>query len=444
MIDYTKLDPKWFGQSTWASDQGKSSPWQTTGQTGGQYMSDAKTNPYNQGYSGQNQTTADRTSTTDPAYDKYYNYEFSPEWKSQYGNGVYNIYEDRWSTGDEANKIKQNWWSSPDWNTIGNSEATVYNPEYGWQPYEDVANFYRNYYDATGAAPNWDQLTSSNPWQANMAFPGYGGDGGGGGGGDVNSYAWGSGYDNPQYQTYQDYSGDPYGGMNTMWTPPEWDTAGNMFSSWATNPEAGLAGNPSLGYGVNSYANMIDNQGQSTNWAPQYEAAKKAAQYDVNTEIDNAAEKAGLGGMRWSTPLGRTAQDIAGKYSSQLGSQFATNQMNAEEAARARQLQATAGLTGIGQGLNANQMSGAQQLAGLGTTKSQYPLQVAQQSWNMGQDQYKNAASADQQTYQDYLRSMAEENNPWLSQIYSMANQSGVPKTYTPGGCTQFLNGIGG
>jgi hypothetical protein len=64
--------------------------------------------------------------------------------------------------------------------------------------------------------------------------------------------------------------------------------------------------------------------GKPTTAEPWYAAQKKVVERDIMEAIKEANEQAGLAGLRWSTPLARSAQDIAGKYMTQLGADYAS------------------------------------------------------------------------------------------------------------------------
>ncbi len=176
--------------------------------------------------------------------------------------------------------------------------------------------------------------------------------------------------------------------------------------------------------------------------------------------IQNAAEQAGLGGMRWSTPLGYTAQDLAGQYQNEANQSWADRLMQSEEAARQRQLEATGQLFQYGQGQYqmdkdakaraaaaaaaargasqweqqfafekqkwADQMGlqGASNLAGIGSDRSGLGLNVANAMYNMGTGMQTSQQNAINASY----------NSPYMNygQGYLASQPSGQQQTYQP------------
>ncbi len=183
------------------------------------------------------------------------------------------------------------------------------------------------------------------------------------------------------------YSG--YGQPTTFTNyPSQWGTASNTLTGIAQN------GNP-------------------VNYQPWYEQAKAATNYDITDAIRQAAETAGLGGMRWSTSLGRTAQDIAARSMANLGAQYAQNELGAQQ-----------------QGIQ-NQLGAASQLMGLGNYYAQLPMEVSNNLFNQGL-QMQNAQNAEISPYYSLWNSTQPYNSPWLQAImgYSGAFNGSAPQTY--------------
>jgi len=188
-----------------------------------------------------------------------------------------------------------------------------------------------------------------------------------------------------------------------------------------------------------------------------YQQAKGVAERDTTAAIKQAAEQAGLSGMRWSTPLGQTAQRIAGENMANLGLGFAGQEMGALEAARGRQMGGVDQLYGFGQGTTGlteaaknRGMQAAGGLTGLGQQYLNAPQDWAAQMYQMGQGMQGQAQSGLDRYYQDAMRGFAE-NNPWVGQAM---NYFGIPtqmgyQQYNPstmsqiGGVTSGLGMLG-
>jgi len=131
--------------------------------------------------------------------------------------------------------------------------------------------------------------------------------------------------------------------------------------------------------------------GRPTSWSPWYQQAKKGVETDVMDAIKQAAEKAGLGGTRWSTPMGRTAQDISSRAHQDLGTQFMGYETGALENAANRGLQASSMLPGLAQQRQDMPMQYAQGLMGMGQGMNQsynQMLSPLQQEWMRTQPEY--------------------------------------------------------
>jgi len=221
--------------------------------------------------------------------------------------------------------------------------------------------------------------------------------------------------------------------------------------------------------------NPMAQTGMPTSSGDWWAATQGVTNRSIEDAIKNAAEQAGLGGMRWSTPLGYTAQDISGKYMGEAGQQWADREMAAQEAARQRQLEATGQLFQYGQGqyqMSSDEMArqaqaramaaaagaraqgqsnweqqmafdkqkwadqmgmaGASALGGVGSERAGLGLNTTQQLYNMGMGMQNAQQGAIDSSYkQPYMN---------YGQGYLSANQ-GVPQTYQPSTGAQ-LGGI--
>jgi hypothetical protein len=180
--------------------------------------------------------------------------------------------------------------------------------------------------------------------------------------------------------------------------------------------------------------------GDATDTSDAYKKAKMVAERDTQLAIDQAAEQAGLGGTRWSSSMGRTAQDIAGGKMAELGSTFAQQAMGAQEAARGRELQAAGQMYNLGQGqagLGENAMNrwfqSGQGLLNQGQAAGRNALDYASALENQGSGIQQSDQSAINAYLQNYLRE-SQENDPWLSMANQYASTSGQPNQYQQGG----------
>jgi hypothetical protein len=391
------------------------------------------------------------------------------------GGGAYA----KWGTQDpdyDPNdpNVPQDWWRSPSLNPEG---GLVYNDVYGWQDRSDVKNKYKQgtAFDQFGYTPQLGQN-----WQDYYHYDGSGtpipGRGTGGGGnvdvGDntpLDPREWG---DNggmpttpktpmPGYPGGGDGpSGGPGGGEDTWYDPTttgdisfqnqpkEWGTASSVLRDFATGGQ-GVDAPGEWNNASNNANQMYNSGGMATSASDAYQKAKQVAQTDTTDAIKQAAEQAGLGGTRWSSSMGRNAQDIAGRRMAELGSNFAQQEMGAQEAARGRQMEANNQLYGLGSGFAGldtdtrnRALTATGQLQGLGQNMTRYPMELANQSFQMGSNMNQQDQSALDRQYQEAFRGMAE-NNPWLAKAMGMATGQGQQQQYTPGAGSQILGGLG-
>jgi hypothetical protein len=216
--------------------------------------------------------------------------------------------------------------------------------------------------------------------------------------------------------------------------PTEW---GNLASGWKDFGNTKVSTPSSWQVGMDAL-NPMAQSGQPVSSDPWWAATQDVTNRTIQDQIKAAAEQAGMGGTRWSTPLGYTAQDIAGKYGEQAAQAWADREMQAQEAAKARQLEATGQLFNYGQGQYQMTQDAlkrrAQMLAGignLGAEKAQLALQVANQMYGMGsgmQDQQQQSIDA-------------SYNNPYMNygNQYMSQQSAGIPQTYQPSWGTQAL-----
>jgi hypothetical protein len=375
--------------------------------------------------------------------------------------------------------VPQDWWRSPSLNPEG---GLVYNDVYGWQDRSSVKDKYKQgtAFDQFGYTPqlgqNWQDYYHYDGSGTPIPGRGTGGDGGGwddGGQAPIDPREGlppdGGGYDPGPKTTNPDYPngypgdgpgtgggedgwynpGDPTGNdINFSQQPKEWNTASSVLRDFATGGQGVDA--PMDWLNASRNANQMANSGgMATSASDAYQKAKGVAQTDTTDAIKQAAEQAGLGGTRWSSSMGRNAQDIAGRRMAELGSNFAQQEMTAQEAARGRQMEANNQLTNLGSGFAGldtdtrnRALTATGQLSGLGQNMTRYPMELANQSFQMGSNMNQQDQSALDKQYQEALRGM-NENNPWLAKALGMATNQGQQQQYTPGLGTQLLGGLG-
>ncbi len=371
----------------------------------------------------------------------------APSWM---GSGAYAKWRESDPDYDPNDpKVMQNWWRSP---SVGG--GIVWHPTYGWQDRSKIKELYK----ADPDQVTWDEfskwgLTPQLDQDWKKYFPNAVVDPPGGGGGG----SWGTGGTGgtaggtlPNYGAGVGMTGltglDTTAGLGSMQMPGQWDTATDIMNYFGTG---GATQNP-WQWDLASGTAADQATGQATSWAPSYAAAKGVVQTDIMDEIKQAAEKAGLAGNRWGTPLGRTAQDIAGRRMAELGSQYTQQELAAEEANRSRQLSAAGLLQGLGgsqtglvESAKDRAMQAASGLGALGGMVGQYPLTVAQTATGMAESNEAAAQNAINKYYSEYMRNAAE-NNPYFAMIYQMATGQGVPQQYNPSTMAQIFGALAG
>jgi len=356
---------------------------------------------------------------------------------------------------NEIPNVGQTWWRSPDW-----AGGVTWNDYWGWQDPDAVRNLYRG---ASGPVSDeqfygWN-FTPQTEYDWRHYYPDYKTDQEWRDSGyewDESNRQWinapgplyiGAGGPNTGNQggttmgDWDQYS-DLGGFQNYPW---QWGQASDVFSQFAGGLPTDV---PSQWQDATTLATQMGATGMPTSWSPWYQAAKQQTQYDINDAIKQASEQAGLGGTRWSSVLGRTAQDISSRRMAELGQQWTAQELGAEEAARARQQQAVnqlyqlgSGTAGLTESAKDRGMTAAGQLGNLGSMYAQLPMTAAQTAMGLGGQMQATGQSTLDKLFGSAMR-MAPENNPWLQYIYQMATGQGTPQQYTPGAGTQLLSGI--
>jgi hypothetical protein len=326
---------------------------------------------------------------------------YSTDWLK----GLNSPYAKNW--GGQAG-TEQAWYRTPEWGS-----GLLWNPYYGFQSGSTVKGKYaggplsNEAFYGMGLTRNpgedwqqyYQQLTGMTPEQGNAMH-------------DLKVYGTGAGG-----------YGTAGGGQMTSGTPGSY---GYDFSSYF--PEYGQATNLQLPQELDWASQALGEMsatGRPTSWSPWYQQAKETVNTDVMDAIKQAAEKAGMGGTRWGTPMGRTAQDISSRAFQNLGTTYTGQELGALENAANRSLSAAQGLGNVAQ------------------QRWNMPLQYANQAMGMGQNMQQQYQNMFNPQYQEFLRTAAE-NNPWMNMGMGLTNLTGqyTPQTYQPSFLGQLLGGV--
>jgi len=206
-----------------------------------------------------------------------------------------------------------------------------------------------------------------------------------------------------------------------------WSEAANMYRN------AGIQQNAPTAWGTaeNAYNQMLGGGGNATDVTGWWNAQQPVFQTQMSDYAKQAAEQAGMGGTRWSSPLLTNIADQTSRGLQNLTADFAGRQITAEEAAKERMMGSMTGLSNLGQGQAnfgqqniANMLQAAGGLQGVGSTQFQAPMTVANAMSNMGNQLYNQQSNTMNQMY----------NPPWMqgAQNQSYMNAYGQPQTYQP------------
>lgn len=248
---------------------------------------------------------------------------------------------------------------------------------------------------------------------------------------------WGYDWSDPSQQ-----GSITFGGYNAVaptgnWSAPSMGPAFNF-------------SNPSIwGSTQNQIQQMYNQAGMPTDVTPAWQAAQEVANNALRSTLANANEQFSAGRQRFSTGAGSAFSQAGADAGAQIAAQRLAMELQAQEAARARQMQAM----GLG-----NQLGGQQadyQLGqanyGLGRDNLQLglsglELQNAQNEWNnqmgmlsammgFGNQMQGYGQSALDRMYADWG---AENSMPYLNAAMQYAGQ------YPPGAVVQQQSALGG
>jgi polyhydroxyalkanoate synthesis regulator protein len=195
---------------------------------------------------------------------------------------------------------------------------------------------------------------------------------------------------------------------------------------------------------------MAANGGSPTTSDAWYANQKEVVARNIEEAIKQAAETAGLGGTRWSSTLGRQAQEITGNKMQELGSTYLEKEMASQEAAKQRQLENYAQLTTLGadktgltESATNRQLQAANDLADLGQTMYELPNTAAVQSAQVG-TQLQEAQQAEIDAYLKEWERTLVENSPWIEYALTAAGlgtgNSSAQTTYDESGLSSALS----
>jgi len=350
---------------------------------------------------------------------------------------------------------EQDWYRNPNW-----GDHVIWNPQAGYQDYTNVGDLYSGGGDFGSLNPqmdgNWQQYFpnrqvsthAQKQGQGQQQLPGNWGD-------MVNQWSQWLGQDQGNQVNlgdWRDVGSQPSTGgtgqAGGFQYPSQWGTASDVLTDFAQGMPTQIPWQWQQGSDI---ASQMAQTGMPTSYEPMYQQAKSIAERDTSRAIDQAAEQAGLQGLRWSTPLGQTAQRIAGENMANLGLGFAGQEMGALEAARNRQLGGVGALQGFGAGTTGlteaaknRGMQAAGGLHGLGVSYLQAPQDWAAQMYQMGGGMRDQGQTAIDRYRQDYMR-MAPEFNPWMNQgmtYWGTPSQMGYQQ-YNPSTMSQVMGGLG-
>jgi len=206
----------------------------------------------------------------------------------------------------------------------------------------------------------------------------------------------------------------------------QWSRAADLYG-YASAPQAAPT---AWGTAENAYNQMLPG-GQPVDVTGWWNAQQPVFQTQMSDYAKQAAEQAGMGGMRWSSPLLTNIAEQTGRGLQNLTADFAGRQISADEAARQRMMESMTGLSNLGQGQanlglanTANMFTGAGGLANIGSLQFQAPMQAAQALQNSGNQMFNQQSNMMNQMY----------NPPWMQGALQASGQSayGTPQTYQP------------
>uniref|UniRef100_A0A6M3ISC1 Uncharacterized protein n=1 Tax=viral metagenome TaxID=1070528 RepID=A0A6M3ISC1_9ZZZZ len=372
--------------------------------------------------------------TLDPAYGNVasglgYNWAM-PNWMPQ---NTYNW----WERNPDPNfgTPEQPWYRSPRF-----GYEAIYNPYYGWQNIKDVTKLYQGGTDFW----DWDLTQQLDPSWAQYGFPQYGPGGAPGSTGTPGASGTGTTYGGWDWPgTYPTEAPE----QSEFQYPEEWNIASSVLGNFAQHGYP--TDIPGQWTEASDWTSQMMQSGMPTSQDEWYTQRKAVVERDIQDSIKQAAEQARLGGLRWSTPLGRTAQDIAGRTMSNFGVEALERELSSLESAKERQMgtlpymyQFGAGEAGLAESAKERGLGAAQQLLPLGQARADLPQQLAQTAYSMGTGLYGQQQQGLQSVFSEWLRTQPEYS-PWLQNALNLAGvPTGqmAPEQYQPSTLTSLLS----
>lgn len=169
------------------------------------------------------------------------------------------------------------------------------------------------------------------------------------------------------------------------------------------------------------WSKLVREGGMPTSIQPWWQAQQQAAGDQITRAGKEAAESFGLGGLRYSTPLGQQISRIGAETTAGIMPRYWELGMQSEEAARNRQ------------------MTGAQALMGLGGERARLPMEVGERMLGMSGNLQQQQMAAMYPFLQEFSR-MAPENSPWLQygQNFPYGQFQQTPTQYQQSPFSQF------
>ena len=162
--------------------------------------------------------------------------------------------------------------------------------------------------------------------------------------------------------------------------------------------------------------------GMPTDISPWWKSQQQAAGQQIERSGKEAAEQFGLGGMRYSTPLGQQLGRIGAETTASIMPRYWELGMGAQEAARGRQ------------------MGAAQNLWGAGGDYARLPMEVGERMLGMGGEYQRQQMQSMYPMMQEFQR-MTPEQSPWLQmgQQFPYGQFGQMPQMYQQSPFSQML-----
>lgn len=135
--------------------------------------------------------------------------------------------------------------------------------------------------------------------------------------------------------------------------------------------------------------------GMPTDIEPWWQAQQEKTKYGIERAGKEAAEQFGLGGMRYSTPLGQQLGRLGSEAWAGIAPQYWGMGAGMKEAAKGRQ------------------MGAAQGLMGVGSEFARFPLETGERMLGMS-GEYQRQRMASMFPFMQEFQRMTPERSPWL------------------------------